>query len=271
MSDVPSPVLDAFRLDGKVAVVTGASSGNGRGIALRLAAEGAAVVCADLQPESARADVDGGAPTDEAIRAAGGEALAVRCDVADGADVEALFAAALDAFGRVDVVVPNAGISPQPATELPEEDFDVYSRTVRVNQDGTWWTCREACRIMREGGEGGRIVLLASVAAVVGGTGAGAHYCMTKGAVAQLARALAVQMGPYGIRVNAVSPGMIRTPMTAAHLEDPATMEAIRATTPIGEVGGPEDVAAAVTFLASEEASFINGVNLVVDGGYVAR
>lgn len=265
----PNPV--ARRFDGKVAVVTGASSGNGRGIALRLAAEGAALVCADLQPESARADVDGAEPTHVAIEATGGKAIAVRCDVADGAAVEALFADVLAAYGRLDVVVPNAGISPQPSTELPEEEFDVYSRTVRVNQDGVWWTCREACRIMREQGEGGRIVLLASVAAVVGGTGAGAHYCMTKGAVAQLARALAVQMGPYGIRVNAVSPGMIRTPMTAAHLEDPATMEAIKATTPIGEVGTPEDIAAAVAYLASEEASFVTGVNLVVDGGYVAR
>ncbi|WP_320669790.1 SDR family NAD(P)-dependent oxidoreductase [Patulibacter defluvii] len=264
--------MTSARLTGRVAVVTGAANGIGRAIALRLAAEGAAVACLDLDPTPRRPDLDGPLPTHELIAADGvGRAIAEPCDVGDGDAVRRAFAATLERLGGLDVVVANAGISPQPATELPEEDPEVYARTVRVNQDGVWWTAREACRILRDRGQGGRIVLTASVAGLVGGTGAGAHYCMTKAAVAQLARALAVQMGPYGITVNAVSPGMIRSPLTADHLTDPETDAAVRALTPLGTVGEPDDIAAAVAFLASDDARFVTGVDLAIDGGYLAR
>lgn len=259
------------RLVGRVAVVTGAANGIGRAIALRLAAEGAAVACLDLVPAPRRPDLDGPVPTHELIAERGGRAIARACDVGDGAAVTRALAAAQTELGALDIVVANAGISPQPPSELPEEDPAVYAETVRINHDGTWWTCREGSRILRDGGRGGRIVLTASVAGRVGGTGAGAHYCMTKGAVAQLARALAVQMGPYGITVNAVSPGMIRSPLTADHLEDADTDRAVRELTPLGTVGDPDDVAAAVAYLASDDARFVTGVDLAVDGGFLAR
>jgi len=257
------------RLAGKVAVVTGASSGNGRAIAQRLAREGAAVTCADLRAEPANVGFEGSETTDGLIAAAGGRALFVPCDVGDGAAVTAMYAATVGAFGRLDIVVANAGISPQPPVHLPEEEYDVYARVTRVNQDGAWWTCREGTRILREQGEGGRVILLSSIAGLLG-TDSGVHYCMSKGAVNQLMRALAFQMAPHRITVNSVCPGFIRTGMTADYLSDPERARGAIAAHPLGRVGETSDVAGAVSFFASDDAVWITGVPLPVDGGYVA-
>jgi len=257
------------RLAGKVAVVTGASSGNGRAIAQRLAQEGAAVTCADVRAAPANVDFDGERQTDELVRAAGGRSLFSLCDVADGDAVRETFEATVREFGRLDIVVANAGISPQPPVHLPEEEYATYEAVTRVNQHGAWWTCREGTRILREQADGGRVILLSSIAGLVG-TDSGVHYCMSKGAVNQLMRALAFQMAPHGITVNSVCPGFIRTGMTADYLSDPGRRRQVEAAHPLGRVGEASDVAGAVFFLAGDDAAWITGVALPVDGGYVA-
>jgi glucose 1-dehydrogenase len=257
------------RLAGRVAVVTGASSGNGRAIAQRLAQEGAAVTCADIRAAPANLEFDGKLHTDQLVRAAGGRSLFLTCDVTDGEAVKAMFGATVQEFGRLDIVVANAGISPQPPVHLPEEEFATYDAVTRVNQHGAWWTCREGARLLRKQGTGGRVILLSSIAGLVG-TDSGAHYCMSKGAVNQLMRALAYQMAPHGITVNSVCPGFIRTGMTAEYMSDPERRRDVEAAHPLGRVGEPSDVAGAVFFLASDDAAWITGVPLPVDGGYVA-
>jgi NAD(P)-dependent dehydrogenase (short-subunit alcohol dehydrogenase family) len=260
---------DAGGRGGRVAIVTGASSGNGRAIALRLARDGARVVCADLRAGPRDSAYDGEQDVDGLIRERGGVALHVDCDVADGESVASLYEKAIAAFGRVDVVVANAGISPYPPVLLPDEPSTEYRRVVEVNQDGAWWTCREGARAMLAQGDGGRIVIISSIAGLVG-SDSGVHYCMSKGAVTQLARALAAQLGPHGITVNAVCPGFVRTAMTGEELADSEARRAVLQATPLGRLGEPSDVAGAVAFLVGTDANWITGVQLAVDGGYTA-
>lgn len=254
---------------GKVAFVTGASSGNGRAIAIRLAEDGAAVVCADLQEETQSPSFDGDVTTDELIRQGGGEAEFVRCDVTDGESVKQAYARALERFERLDIVIVNAGISPQPPLHLPDEEFDTFRRVTSVNQEGAWWTAREGSRILREQADGGKIVFTSSIAGLVG-SDSGAHYCMSKGAVNQLTRALAFQLANDGINVNAVCPGFVRTAMTEHYLSDPEREALVMQQHPLGRVGEATDVANAVAFLAGPESDWITGVLLPVDGGYTA-
>ncbi|UOR01329.1 SDR family oxidoreductase [Leucobacter allii] len=257
------------KLAGKVAFITGASSGNGRAIALRLAEDGARIVNADLAEHTQSPAFDGDRSTVDVITEGGGEALHVRCDVTDGASVTAAYERAVDRFGRLDIVVANAGISPQPPVHLPEEEFDVFRKVTQVNQEGAWWTAREGARILREQGEGGKIVFTSSIAGLVG-SDSGAHYCMSKGAINQLTRALAFQLAPSGINVNAVCPGFIRTAMTEHYLSDPEREALVNAQHPLGRVGEASDVADAIAFLAGPESNWITGVLLPVDGGYTA-
>jgi NAD(P)-dependent dehydrogenase (short-subunit alcohol dehydrogenase family) len=240
------------RLEGKVALVTGAASGNGLAIAERYAREGAMVVGADLV-----------APTD-GVRP--GDVLFVRCDVTSGADVGAAVAAAVERFGRLDVVVANAGVH-LGVHDLTDEPFEQYLRTVEVNQHGVWWTCREAARHMVGQGGGGRIIAVASIASLVGSP-SGVGYNATKGAVLQLVRTLAAQLAPHGITVNAICPGYVRTAMTQETQSDPALLARALAAHPLGRLGEPEDVAGACFFLASDDAAWVTGVALPVDGGY---
>jgi NAD(P)-dependent dehydrogenase (short-subunit alcohol dehydrogenase family) len=240
------------RLEGKVALVTGAASGNGLAIAERYAREGAMVVGADLVDPA-----DGVRP---------GDVLFVRCDVTSGADVEAAVMAAVERFGQLDVVVANAGVN-LGVHDLIDEPFEQYLRTVEVNQHGVWWTCREAARHMIGQGEGGRIIAVASIASLVGSP-SGVAYNATKGAVLQLVRTLAAQLAPHGITVNAVCPGYVRTPMTHETQSDPALLARALAAHPLGRLGEPEDVAGACFFLASDDAAWVTGVALPVDGGY---
>ena len=256
------------RLEGKVALVTGSSSGNGRAIALRFAREGAAVVCADVRERPDPRGGSGGPPTHEVIELDGGSWRFVDCDVADGERVRAAVWEAVEAFGRLDVTVANAGINLE-VRDLVDEVFDDYLRIVSVNQHGAWWTCREAVRQMIDQGGGGRVIVIASIASLVG-TASGVAYNASKGAALQLVRTLAPQVAPHGITVNAICPGWIRTGMTKDTQEDPERLARAVAAHPLGRLGEPEDVAGAAFFLASDDADWVTGIALPVDGGYTA-
>lgn len=249
-----------------MALVTGSSSGNGRAIALRFAREGAAVVCADLREEPDPRGGDEAGPTQAEIVRAGGRALFVECDVADGSQVRAAVEAAARELGRLDLAVANAGINLE-VRDLVDEPYEDYLRVVEVNQHGAWWTCREAVRQMLAQGGGGRVIVIASIASLVG-SASGVAYNASKGAVLQLVRTLAPQVAPHGITVNAICPGWIRTAMTKETQEDPERLARALAAHPLGRLGEPEDVAGAAFFLASDDAAWITGIALPVDGGY---
>ena len=248
------------RLQGKVAVVTGAASGFGAGIARRFAAEGAAVVAADLA-EAAGQDVVG------EIAQAGGRATFVAGDVTEAAAVGRMIATAVDAYGRLDVLVNNAGYSHvnQPMTETSEADFD---RVFAVNVKAIYLAAREAVPLLRRQG-GGCIINTSSTAALRPRPGL-TWYNGSKGAVNTITKSMAVELAPDRIRVNAICPvigatGMLETFLGAP--DSPELREKFVATIPLGRMSEPADVAAAALYLASEEAAFITGVCLEVDGG----
>jgi NAD(P)-dependent dehydrogenase (short-subunit alcohol dehydrogenase family) len=252
------------RVEGKVAVVTGGASGIGRATARALAAEGARVGIADV-------DEPGGERVAAGIRQDGGDAFFRRTDVRSLADLEAVVAAAADRHGRLDVLVNNAAVSVAgSAGEMSEEDWE---RVVDVNLTGVWRGMRVAIpRMLAQGG--GSIVNLSSVQARMGFVG-WAGYAASKGGVDALTRQAAVEYATAGIRVNAIAPGTIRTEMNEgimAASPDPAgVMANWVAMHPMGRIGEPEEVAAAIVFLASDEASFVTGELLRVDGGLVVK
>ncbi|WP_198409943.1 SDR family NAD(P)-dependent oxidoreductase [Microlunatus flavus] len=251
------------RLEGRVALVTGAAGGIGAAIARGMAAEGARVVVADVQD---------GARTVGEIEAAGGQALAVTCDVADPAQVDAAVAATVEAYGSLDVLVNDAGISggSGPAHEL---DVETWLRCVAVNLTGPFLCVRAAMPHLLASGRG-RVINIASTYGIVGAPGAPA-YCATKGGVVNLTRQLAVDYSPLGVRVNAILPGYIDTDMggyraslgpegaAAAN----ARRDAAAALQPIGRQAHAEEIATVAVFLASDESSFMTGAIVPVDGG----
>lgn len=250
------------RLADSAAVVTGAASGIGRAIARRLADEGAAVVVADVRD----APREGGIPTHEAIREAGGHARFVETDVTDRAAVEAAMDACIEGFGSLDVAVNNAGIFPD-QVEIDEVAESTYDRTLAVNLKGVYLGCRAAVDRMKGGASGGAILNTSSIAGLFGYDRSSA-YCASKGGVTNLTRELAVEQGPNGIRVNAVAPGIVETAQTVEdegdvigeHLDE----------IPLGRDGTPAEVADAALFLVSDAARYVTGQNLVVDGGLTA-
>ncbi|WP_158884954.1 SDR family NAD(P)-dependent oxidoreductase [Amycolatopsis anabasis] len=262
------------RLKGQTAAVTGSSSGNGRAIALALAAEGAHVVCSDIR-KSAREggyETNTGQDTDDVIRANGGTAEYLDADASKAADVQAVVDRAVQAFGRLDVMVNNAGIlnAPHNIVDETEEEFD---RTILINGKSVWLGCKSALAQMRRqdvvDGTRGRIVNIASIGGLVGLPLAPA-YCAAKGAVVNLTRQLAVDFSAERINVNAVCPGFLHTAMLRPLLETPELNLALRGTTPWPDLGHAEDVAKAVVFLASGDASWASGTILTIDGGYTA-
>ena len=247
-----------MRLAGKVAVVTGAGRGIGRAIALRLAQEAAAVAVADVVLENAELVA-------REIAAAGGKALAVGVDVTDPARVEQMITETLRAHGRLDVMVNNAGIG---LTKLfLNTTLEEWERVLRVDLTGVFLCSQAAARVMvRQGG--GRIINTASLSGQRGGTGRAA-YGAAKAGVTALTKVLAVELAPYNITVNEIAPGPVNTEMTAV-THDEATRQAYYRLIPMHRYAERDEIAAAAAFLASEDAAFINGHTLNVDGGFQA-
>lgn len=261
-------------IDGQVAVVTGASSGHGRAIALRLAEEGAAVICTDLRPEprSDGFEEDLEVATHELIADRGGSAEFARADVTSEEELRAVADLAVERFGRLDAWVNNAGVFLGLAPLL-EEDPVQYRRTLEVNLDGTWNGCRAAVAKMRgqdpRGRSRGRIVNIGSIAGEFGQADIGG-YSASKGAVHNLTRALAIELAPELVNVNAIAPGYFPTGMNRSFWDDPEALAGVESLHPL-PLGVPDDIAAGVAFLASEDAAFVTGVVLPIDGGVLAR
>lgn len=243
-------------LQNKIAIVTGAGRGIGRGIALALAKEGAKVVVSDLNESDCISVV-------AEIEKLGSEGIAVKCDVSIKAEVDDLIAAAVTKFGQLDIMANNAGIYPfVPFENMTEENWD---KVMSVNLKSVFLTSQAASKVMKPGS---KIVNISSIAAFVGFSGL-AHYCASKGGVNGLIRPLALELAAKKINVNNVAPGCIETPGASGGTEE-MTKQTI-AMIPAGRMGQPEDIANAVVFLASDMADYITGQTLVVDGGYILR
>ena len=257
-------------LNGKSAIVTGAGSGVGRVSAVRFAEEGARVVVADI-------DLDNAKETVREIESAGGTAVAVGTDVADEQQVQAMIAAAVDHFGRLDILFNNVG-SPTPrlGMSFEEHTLDDFNRLVAVNLGGVFLGCKHAVLRFKEQGGGGVILNTGSVAGLVGW--GGSVYGATKGGVLQLTRAVAIEAAPHGIRVNAICPAAMPLTgfMAAGGLEVDETQRVAIAETvggqhPLGKAITAEDCAEAAVYLVSDAARNVTGVSLPIDGGFVAR
>lgn len=252
-----------MRLAGKSAIVTGGAGGIGRATSLALAAEGARVAVVDLQQDAAEAVA-------AEIRAAGGEAVAIAADVSAEADVERAVATAVDAFGGLDIAFNNAGIIRR--TTAVETTVEEWDRVFGVNVRGIFLMCKHVVPVMAAKGKGS-IINTGSGWGLKGG-GQAISYCASKGAVVNMTRALAIDHGPQGIRVNSVNPGDVNTGMLrdeARQLgQEAGAFLADAADRPLGRMGEPTEIAAAVMWLASDESSYVTGSALVVDGGGIA-
>lgn len=252
-----------MRLENKKAIVTGGAGGIGRATALAFAAEGAAVAVVDLREDAALAVVD-------EIRAAGGTAVAIAADVSNEDDIQRIIATTVEEFGGVNVVFNNAGIIRRTtAVETTAEEWD---RVFGVNVKSIFLMCKHVVPIMAAHG-GGSIVNTGSGWGLKGG-GQAISYCASKGAVVNMTRALAIDHGPQGIRVNSVNPGDVNTGMLLEEArqlsQDANAFLAESADRPLGRMGEPSEIAAAVVWLASDDSSYVTGSALVVDGGGIA-
>jgi NAD(P)-dependent dehydrogenase (short-subunit alcohol dehydrogenase family) len=250
------------RLEGKVALITGAASGMGKLAAELFAREGASVVVADM------ADAPGEA-TAEGIRVAGGEAAYVHADVSSSADCEGMVAEAVDRFGGLHVLYNNAGIFPDDDASVTETSEETWDRVMRINLKGVFLGCKAGIPAMLDSG-GGSIINVASFVALMGAATPQIAYTASKGGVLSMTREIAVEFARKGIRANALCPGPIETPLLAPLLADPARRERRLVHIPIGRFGQPQEVANAALFLASDESSLVTGATFVVDGGVTA-
>ena len=248
------------RLSGKVAVVTGGGSGIGRAVARRFTADGAAVLVADIAGESA-------ALVAEEITGSGGRAVSMAVDVSDPGEVEAMAARALAEFGRVDILMTAAGVlSFGSATET---DPQAWNRVIAINLTGTFLAARAAIGIMAKQG-GGSIITVSSSTGAHDASPGNVAYVTSKGGVAMLTKALAIDHAAEGIRVNALAPGPTATPMLGSVMTEDE-MRRFGEAMPIGRLARPDELAAAAAFLASDDASYITGAVIAVDGGQTAK
>ncbi|MFD8996866.1 3-oxoacyl-ACP reductase [Streptomyces abikoensis] len=249
------PQVVCRRLVGRTAVVTGAGSGIGLASARRLASEGAHVVCADIDENAGKAAAD----------AVGG--LFVRTDVTDSVQVEALFQAAYETYGSVDVAFNNAGISPPEDDSILTTGLEAWKRVQEVNLTSVYLCCKAALPYMRRQGRGS-VINTASFVAVMGAATSQISYTASKGGVLAMSRELGVQFAREGIRVNALCPGPVNTPLLKElFAKDPERAARRLVHVPVGRFAEPEEIAAAVAFLASDDSSFVNAAEFLVDGG----
>jgi len=252
-----------FDLTGKVALITGASSGIGKSSAIALATQGSKVVLAARRIDKLNALVD-------ELKSLGREAIAVQMDVTKKDQIAAAVAKTVETFGRLDILLNNAGVAEfVPFLDMTEEQWD---KTIDTNLKGYFLVAQAAAREMAKH-NWGRIVNIASIAS--GGVGVGfpsiAHYCASKGGVIAMTEALAIELAPMGILVNCIGPGVIETEMTQDLLKDPKQAEGLLARAPLKRAGKPEEIAAGVVFLSSQEAGYTTGATLYIDGGWLAN
>jgi NAD(P)-dependent dehydrogenase (short-subunit alcohol dehydrogenase family) len=246
------------RFEGKVALITGGGSGLGRASGVRIASEGGSVAIADI-------DREGGRESCRLIEEAGGKVLFVEADVTRAADNERMVAETVKEFGRLDVLFTSAGVGAGGTVVETTEEY--WDRVLNLDLKGVFLASKYAIAAMRESG-GGAIVHVSSIGGERGMSGA--SFCAAKGGVINLTRSMAVAHARESIRVNCICPGYIATPIIQGILDDPEKLAAVSERHPMGRIGTAEEVAAAVAFLASDEASFITGAILAVDGGYLA-
>ncbi len=246
-----------FDLNGKVALITGSSRGIGRSIAEVYARHGAKVVISSRKPEPCE-------NVAEAIRADGGEAIAVPCHIGRREELQALVDKTLETWGRIDILVCNAATNPVygPMSEISEEAFD---KVMATNVKSTWQLCNMVIPQMAERKDGS-VMLLSSIAGLRGSLTIGT-YGMSKAAEAGLARNLALEWGPSNIRVNAIAPGLVKTDFAKALWEDPERLERVESRTPLRRIGEPEDIAGVALFLGSRAGAYVTGQTIVADGG----
>lgn len=242
-----------MRMENKVAIVTGAASGIGKAIAEKYLAEGASVVFSDMA---------------EAMELSSDKAIYIKCDVSKSAEVNALVKAAVDKFGKLDVMVNNAGIGGLGgALDITDEYWD---KVIAVNLSGVLYGVRAAANAMKEHSVKGSIINMSSILGKVGLAGA-IGYCAAKGGVVQLTHAAALDLAAYGIRVTAIAPGFITTGMTKDILQNEAFNNMVVTSTPMGHVGHVDDIANAALYLGSDESTYVTGEIIYVDGGWTAR
>lgn len=248
----------SIHLEGKVAIITGASRGIGEAIAAEFAAHGAKVVLASRK-------IEGVTRVAEQIQAAGGEALPIACHTGKADQIDTLVKATIQRFGKVDILVNNAATNPYFGPMLAVDD-GAFAKTFEVNLKGYFDASRAVARHLIDRKSPGAIVNIASVVAL-GAAPLQGVYAMTKAAVVSMTQTLAYELGSAGIRVNSIAPGLIQTRFSSTLIETPEIRERVVSRTPLGRIGAPEEIAGGALYLCSDAASFVTGHTLVIDGG----